>query len=307
MPHKHRRKITDVKSDDAHFNLPPTVRAKPLPVGTARASSHGTGKKRKSAMVEGYGADDTPKGFARLMQFQAGGKVRNGLDDGARPKTKKRKVEDVQPTDTVDSEAQPLPKIQPGEKLSDFGQRVNQALPLGSVGKRGKKVDGSNGHRVTKHEKRLKKLQKGWREEEVRIRDKEQEERELAEEERDEIDAMWEDKTSDLPAPGKKSKRKGKKRLVAGEVEDVEEDEWEALRRTRDERKGLHDVAQEPPQFLKVPREIFKVKNGARVNVANIPNAVGSLRKREELGEQRQGIIDTYRELMAARKEGIQT
>jgi hypothetical protein len=87
-----------------------------------------------------------------------------------------------------------------------------------------------------------------------------------------------------------------------GEVDDGEEDPWEALKLKREERKGLHDVVQAPPTFTKLPTEKFKVKDGARVQVTDIPNAVGSLRKREELGEQRQGIIDTYRRLMEAKR-----
>jgi hypothetical protein len=252
-----------------------------------------------------------------MMALQAGGNRRKGLDDGPKPKKKKqpnnktktaaKEVDEVKETDTVDSEAQVQPKltIQPGESQSEFSQRVNQALPLTGVNKNGKKVAGVKDHRVTRHEKRLKKLQKGWREEDARIRDKELEAQELAEEERDEVDAMWEDKTADLPATtGKKgSNKKGKRRLVAGEIED-KEDPWKELEKTREKRKGLHDVVQAPPTFDRVPREIFKVKNGAKVNVNNVPNVAGSLRKREELGEQRQTIIDTYRALMAAKREG---
>lgn len=257
------------------------------------------------------------------MAFKARGNNRSGLDDGPKAKSKKSKmnpkaaaaakIEDTtEPveTDTVDSEAQPQPKltIQPGERLSEFAQRVNQALPLTGVNRNGKKIPGVRDHRVTRHEKKLKRLQSGWRKEEERIRDKELEAQELAEEERDEVDAMWEDKTADLPGSsegnGKKgSKKKVKRRLVAGEV-DEKDDPWEALKKSRVQRKGLHDVVQAPPTFDRIPREIFKVKNGAKVNVNNVPNQAGSLRKREELGEQRQTIIDTYRALMAAKREG---
>jgi hypothetical protein len=191
--------------------------------------------------------------------------------------------------------------------------RNNQ--PRKPTSRSGRKVAGISDHRVTKHERRLKRLQKGWREEEARIREKEAEERELAEEEEDEERAMWEDKTSDVPSTSgggggqngkkKKGKNKGKKRLVAGEVDNHSEDEFEALKRKRQQRKGLHDVVSAPPEFTKTPREIFKVKNGAGAKVGNVPNAVGSLRKREEVGEERRTIIDTYRELMA-RKRGEQ-
>lgn len=338
MPHKHKRKAEDSNADD--WDLPPTARAAPLPVGKGRAPNPAAKKRKTSSNKNSsYGADDTPKAFARLMAFKARGKGLKGLDDGnprkAKAKNKNQNENKRQPqsqshskttpedgADNDDAEADAAPnsesqqpvlqtqlKILPGESLSEFSQRVNQALPLSALSRNTKKVAGVADHRITRHEKKLKKLQAGWREEEARIRDKEAEARELAEEEDDELEAMWEDKTADLPQSstgkkGKKGKNKGKRKFVAGEIDDREEDPWEALRKKREQRKGLHDVVQEPPTFDRVPREIFKVKNGAKVNVGNVPNAAGSLRKREELGEQRQTIIDTYRKLMAAKKEG---
>ncbi|CAI6341179.1 unnamed protein product [Periconia digitata] len=334
MPHKHKRKAED--HDEKNFNLPPTEYAAPLAVRKSGGGPNAkpAAKKRKVATIEGYGADDTPKAFARLMAFSKTGKRRSGLDDGKVKKGKKNNGNDkskahagstsqknaaaasaeaveVEKETTVDSEAQPAQpklKIMPGESLADFRQRVNQALPLGSINRNGKKIMGLNDHRVTKHERKLKRLQEGWRKEEARIRDKEQEARELAEEEEDEAEDLWEDKTADLPSDsgtGKKGKKKkGKRKMVVGEVDDGDVDEWEALRKKREQRKGLHDVVQEPPTFNRVPREIFKVKDGAKVNVGNIPNSVGSLRKREELVGERQGIIETYRKLIAAKREG---
>jgi hypothetical protein len=263
--------------------------------------------------------DDTPKAFARLMAFSQGIKPkRSGLDDGIVKSKKQRKQEQQKATEDTEqdnggkSELQQKSdktdlRIQPGESMADFKARVDQALPLSGVSKSGRKVAGVSDHRVTKHERKLKRLQKGWREEEARIRDKEQEERELAEEEEDEQKAMWEDKTADLAATtttnGKKRKaKKGKRKLLAGEVDNHSEDEWEALKKTRETRKGLHDVVSAPPEFTRTPREIFKVKNGAGAKVGNVPNAAGSLRKREELGEERKTIIDTYREMMAAKR-----
>ncbi|KAF2652222.1 hypothetical protein K491DRAFT_605387 [Lophiostoma macrostomum CBS 122681] len=317
MPHKHKRKAENA---DEFFDLPPSARAAPLPVGKSRASNPQPRKKRKVAnSADNYGLDDTPKAFSRLLAFQAkGGKRRNGLDDGnqtrksrAKAKAEANKVQggDKQGDglNTVNSEAQQaqLPKIMPGEKLSEFSQRVNAALPLSGIQRTGKKVEGLRDHRITRHEKKLKRLQDGWRKEEARIREKEAEERELAEEEDDEVEAMWEDKTADLPGQGGKGKKKkgGKRKLVAGEVDDKEEDPWKALQRTREQRKGLHDVVQAPPTFERVPREIFKVKNGAKVNVGNVPTSAGSLRKREELGAERQTIIDTYRKMMAMKRD----
>ncbi|KAK3213594.1 hypothetical protein GRF29_28g398925 [Pseudopithomyces chartarum] len=327
MPHKHKRKAG--YDESLFLRPPPNVRAAPLPVGKNRPStSNSTTKKRKINHVQGYGTDDTPKAFARLMSYSKTGKHRNGLDNGAKPKKTPKTPAQAKPSPktAAEMEKETAPgseeqvsqtlKIMPGESLSDFRQRVNQALPLTGVAKTGKKTPGLGDHRVTKHERHLKRLQEGWRKEEARIREKEQEAAELAEEENNELEAMWEDKTEEL-AEGKKGKkgRKGRKRLVVGEVDDGA-DEWEALRRKREAKereekegrkggiKGLHDVVQEPPTFTKVPREIFKVKNGARVNVDNVPSAAGSLRKREELGAERQGIIETYRKLMAAKRDG---
>jgi hypothetical protein len=240
------------------------------------------------------------------MAFSQGTKPkRSGLDDGL-VKTKRQKKQEQQqkPSDDTEqdnggkSELQQKAdkvelRIQPGESMAEFKARVDQALPLSGLSKSGKKVAGVSDHRVTKHERKLKRLQKGWREEEARIREKEQEERELAEEEEDEQKAMWEDK---------KKAKKNKRKLLAGEVDNNSEDEWEALKKTREKRKGLHDVVSAPPEFTKTPREIFKVKNGAGAKVGNVPNSVGSLRKREEIGEERKTIIDTYREMMAAKR-----
>ncbi|KAH7083592.1 hypothetical protein FB567DRAFT_446763 [Paraphoma chrysanthemicola] len=277
-------------------------------------------KKRKTGHVEGYGADDTPKGFARLMAFSQGSKPkRSGLDDGA-VKSKKQKRQEAQQAkehpepdggaqSALQQDAAKVDlKIQPGESMFEFRARVDQALPLSGVSRGGKKVAGISDHRITKHERKLKRLQKGWREEEARIREKEQEERELAEEDADEHNAMWEDKTADVPdasTNGKKKKKakKGRRKLLVGEVDNHSEDEWEALKKTRETRKGLHDVVSAPPEFTRTPREIFKVKNGAGAKVGNVPNAAGSLRKREELGEERKTIIDTYREMMATKRK----
>ncbi|KAK4904196.1 hypothetical protein LTR66_017934, partial [Elasticomyces elasticus] len=95
MPHKHTRKSADSSS----YNLPPTTLARPLPARHAASKKAATDSKpdngrpkQKKARVEGYGDDDTPRAFARLMKFGANGKVPDSLDNGERnPSTKKRK------------------------------------------------------------------------------------------------------------------------------------------------------------------------------------------------------------------------
>jgi hypothetical protein len=116
------------------------------------------------------------------MAFSKGGpKKRSGLDDGT-VKTKKQKkqaaVADVEKDDTNNKseeqvQSKTVLKIQPGESMQEFRARVDAALPMSGIAKSGKKVAGVSDHRVTKHERHLKRLQKGWREEEARIREKE--------------------------------------------------------------------------------------------------------------------------------------
>jgi hypothetical protein len=259
-------------------------------------SQSGVGaNKKRSALDDGLVLSKKQKAAAKRAAQQSN--TTAGSDDDSKTTLNKA---------NATADAKQIPKIQPGESMAEYSARVDAALPLSGVAKSGKKIAGIADHRVTKHEKRLKRLQAGWREEEARIRDKEAEEAELAEEELDEQALIWEDKTEEvvpgLKANGKKVKAAKRKKLV-GEVDNHSEDEWEALKKKREQRKGLHDVVHAPPTFSKVPREIFKVKNGAKVNVNNVPNAAGSLRKREELGEERRTLIDTYRELMAAKKE----
>ncbi|GME44642.1 B-block binding subunit of TFIIIC [Neofusicoccum parvum] len=321
MPHKHKRKVRD---DDEYgfsflgpdapadnffqsFDLPPTSRAKSLPVRESGTLSENFASKtkqrkdkKKAKRIEGYGADDTPKAFARLMQFSKTGKGFKGLDDGVNPRGKKRKTNGGAKKDAQEEEpskpVSEVPKILPGERMSDFKARVDQALPVAGLARKGKSIEGFK-ERQTKTEKRIQKMISQWREEEEKIKEREQEEKDLAEIEEDEEQAMWEDKTAPIPTQGggkKKGKRKG------GD----DEDPWAVLKAKRDEPKGLNDVAQAPPTFKAIPKEKFKVKNGAKVQVADIPNAAGSLRRREELGEARKSIIENYRAMMAAKKNG---
>ena len=65
--------------------------------------------------------------------------------------------------------------------------------------------------------------------------------------------------------------------------------------------RNLQDVVQAPPQLLKTVQSKLKVVGGgggAAVNVGNVPGRVGSLRKREEMGEARRRVIEGYRQKM---------
>lgn len=262
------------------------------------------------------------------MQYSSTGRrAPSGLETGEKDReNKKRKREgknknddsnkktartESQQTDALSKEAkQALPKILPGEKLSDFAARVDRTLPLSMMTK-SSQPDGVKvrDHKMTKHEKHLRRLQAGWREEEARIREREEAEREERAgemEEQLEILKEWE-----AEARGGKAKKKGtvpkkKKKSAEGGAEDSGDDDpdpWAKLKKRDQERQtNPFDFAQAPPQLTK-PREIFKIRGGAKVDVANVPNSVGSLRRREELAGERRNIVEEYRRLMAEKRK----
>lgn len=248
--------------------------------------------------------DDTPKSFVRLMAFAKTGKgPRKGLDDGVRGVKRKRVEESTDsasnPKEKEDSKQAPPPlKIQPGERLSEFAARVNQALPLSGLSTKGKKVEGAK-ERQTKHGKRLRKMQQQWREDDVRIKEKEEEEREEAEEKWDEqLAGLDKDARAVMLSNGKVGgKKKSKRRNAVGEIDDDDDDPWAVLNQKRDAPRGVFDVNTAPPKFEKIPREIFK-----GVKVKDVPKEAGSLRRREDVGQARVEIIKSYRAMMAAKR-----
>jgi uncharacterized protein YeaC (DUF1315 family) len=273
--------------------------------------------------------NDTPKAFQRLMQYANTGKRPSGLETGEKKqdnKKRKREAADTQDTSskktapakpqktesTDDKEAKKaeakkaMPKILPGERLADFAARVDREMPLSAMTKSNNSgAPKVRDHKMTKHEKHLRRLQAGWREDEAKIREREQaerEEREAEMEEQLEILKEWE-----AEARGGKAKKKvPKKKKKADGAEDSGDDDpdpWAKLKKRDKERQANpFDVAQAPPQLTK-PKEVFKVRGGARVDVANVPNAVGSLRRREELASERKNIVEEYRRLMAERRQ----
>jgi hypothetical protein len=252
--------------------------------------------------------DDTPKAFARLMAFRDGKKLPKGLDDGVKV-TKKQKRSKAESTVGVESElieSQPaaieLPTIKPGERMSDFAARVDAALPVGRLVKKGAKgVKDPLGLKAvrTKTEKKMHRIYAEWREQDRKIREKKQEALELAEEE-DDMESLGVKWKVDMRATSMKGRRKGsgKKKVIGEAGDEDDEDPWEAVKRARNEGpRRLNDVAQAPPQFTKVPKEKFKVR-GARVDVEDVPKASGSFRRREELGEIRKSVVEGYRQMM---------
>ena len=227
---------------------------------------------------------------------------RSGLDDGSNTTASKKKrktdppqSEDAQvsvPEVSIQSE---MPKILPGERLGDFAARVDHALPVGGQARKGKvKVEGLK-ERQTKTEKRLQKMYAAWREEDARRKEKEEERKEQEEEAEEERQATMGGQSTQLPTSSNKIKR----RKMTGEQGNIDdEDPWAELKARREKPRGLHDVVQAPPSLKAAPKEKFKVRNGAMVNVENIPTSAGSLKRREELSGARKEVIERYRAMM---------
>ncbi|KAK5118888.1 hypothetical protein LTR62_000098 [Meristemomyces frigidus] len=346
MPHKHTRKAGT--KDDAHFNLAPTTKVRPLPAfaGVTKwkdAKKQQNGKKRApekpkqktavsttTTIPTGYKEDDTPRAFARLMQFQTTRKRPSGLDDNVRSETKAKKrrkldkdaeAKEADVTATVPEVKVDVPKIQPGERLADYAARVDQALPVSGLARKGKgaKIEGIK-ERQTKTEKRMQKMYASWREDDTRLKEKEEERIEEEEEKEDERRAMYgenykgPDLTRALAAGNGKVEEdpwavlKKKRKLAEAEAEAKEaaalSAQSEQTKKKKKGLKGVHDVVLAPPTIKVVPKEKFKVKNGAAVDVANVPGKAGSLKRREELGEARRDVIERYRAMMKQQKEG---
>lgn len=314
-PSRARTEMTSFPS----FDLPPTKIAKPLSAYEQIAKKHHKkgskpnpapppSNKRKRNATSNYKGDDTPRAFARIMQHQSGSRPFSGLDNGERKKgnpkeaqeKKKKKTRtkystmgesetdhsQAQATDqaaqaVVENTASKL-KVQPGERLSDFAARVNQALPLSGLSRKGKAVEGVK-ERQTKTEKRLQRMYAEWREQEQKRKDREEEFLEAQEEKDAELQTELGGQSIHLTSEGRKAKRK---RMLTEAVEG-DDDPWAVLKTKRDAPRGLHDVVQAPPQINVVPKEKFRVKDGARVEVSNVPGKSGSLKRREELGEAR--------------------
>ena len=300
------------------FNLAPTTNAQPLAAytktgrkqdniklapkrGTAKAkpkasSADAKPRRKGKEVIEGYGVDDTPRAFQRLINQQTNKRHISGLDEGEDRRAKKAKTSNKPAKENAAAKDAPeMPKIQPGERMSDYNARVDQAIKISGLIQKGKAVEGIK-ERRTKKEKQMHKLYATWREEEEKIKEQREEAREKQEELDEENAAKY---GENVKLPG------GKRARAIGESDDKEGDIWASLKEKRGARPKLNDVVQAPPELVK-PKEKFKPIRGARVDVSNVPNKSGSLMKREELGDARREVIERYRAMMKTQRgEGL--
>lgn len=228
------------------------------------------------------GLDDGGGGPGKKNNKKKKGEKKNSLNDGKRfneSRPKAGESQQPQPSpDAEDDEDPPPPgqsqalKILPTESLSTFSQRVDQSLPLTSIPKHRTRLTSSTTTAtdpslpalkpyLTKHNKRLSRLQSQWRADDARLREKEAA---LADEQLEAAEArdvLWLGAGVDptASAAGGKKKKKGK-----GGKGDDDADPWKVLEKKRREQGALgrqsnvRDVVLAPPTLGKV-RNIFKV------------------------------------------------
>lgn len=280
MPTKHKRKRGE---DESHFNLEPTTKAKSLPV-IEPTKDFITSRKKQKLDINGKSkrvkksTDDTPKAFARLMAWHKDGrKIGGGLDNGnSQPKKPKKKpaviADSSQNTKTDGAAAtealktQKELKIQPGESLRDFSLRVDQSLPLSSLPKQNANPNAAlpedlrekekKAKYLTKHNKRLARMQSEWRNTEAKLKAKEEAEADENVEKLEEQKLLWDS----VRMTGKK----GKKKIV-------DDDPWKELEKKRRAEEGrlgkgrnvaglaAKDQVQAPPTLGKI-KNIFREK-----------------------------------------------
>ena len=144
-------------------------------------------------------------------------------------------------------------KIKPGERLQDFALRVDQTLPLSGVPKHSTKetlrIPGlKSNQNLTKHNKKLLRLQSQWREEEKRRREKGEEREDEMEDQKEEDGLLW------TSVHDQQSSKKGK-RMKRGGVD--EGDIWKVLEK-KNEGQGKALTA---GQMVQQPPKLGKLKN----------------------------------------------
>ncbi|MDI1489483.1 MAG: hypothetical protein OHK93_008762 [Ramalina farinacea] len=327
MPHKHRREIA--KADASFWDLPPGKQLQTR--SQSQLNSKPANSKPRSSRKKPRTSDDTPRAFARLLQAYR--PPRSGLDDGVRP-SKKRRVEqrsqaatsNPSPPTTLTASAattlhqSALPSqpqatqaaltVQPHEPLSHFSARVDAALPFSTIAKTSNRnndpaLRGIGKAKQTKTERKMQKMQKEWREEDRKLRERmmpEGEDREGAVDEEDVEGMGVDDEEGDTKKPRRKkaSRRKTKvgdeddpwKELESKKRQDLATKEKEGTRGL----VGLHDVVQAPPKLRRASKQdpLSKVSAGK-----------GGLKHQAELSQARKSVIEGYREMMRQKREAL--
>ena len=236
---------------------------------------------------QSYLFDDSPKAFKKLMHLspQINGKTRSTQNDSSI----NNKLKSSYRSNSNPDEAQL--QIRGGEKLSDFGARVDQALPIADLvrksNKRSKDYHRSQEVSIkeTPHSVRHVRNHKGM-----------QEKTHSAAADHSKIVQKTESRIADDKIPVNTSFAK-RGRLRPGSDVDHDKDPWGVLEAKRNKPLSLHDIAKSPPELQTLRRAKKMSKLGLVGSRANV-----SPRKREDLENARKATIKNYRRMMAERR-----
>ncbi|KKA28806.1 hypothetical protein TD95_002870 [Thielaviopsis punctulata] len=286
MPHKHTRRGVD----PSEYDLPPNKLARPLPALSSKDRREAADAKKKKAKAAAANepqhartdkkrtadfGDDAPRAFKRIMRIankkQAGTILKTAPQKPQKQPSKaavarKKAMEAAAEKQKKEAEENKIevPKIQPGERLSDFAARVDQSIPVvgltNKMQKNGKDVMGMKVYR-TRKEKKMHKLYDQWRAEERKIQAQRDDDAEAAAERELEngnrlmdngimdgfrYDSLRPTGRADVEEGASKKKKKQKR----GAGKKKAEDPWAVLLKKRGETKvKLHDVVQAPPEL----------------------------------------------------------
>lgn len=230
--------------------------------------------------------DDTPRAFQRLTHLT---RSTNGTIFSSQDKTSvsaKTKPSHESSSNAKGSQI----KIRAGEKLSDFGARVDQALPIADmVRKSNKKTETYDKFqdKLKRHKKCSTHRMRGSKTPSGNVYSEDVRYSYL------DLDAgaqVFDGNTFKVTNHTKRKKSRCAHRTNL-------EDPWAVLETKRHKSSGLHDVAQAPPELKSLKR--IKTSNGS--GGVNFRTKI-SLRRQEELEQVRKSVIQNYRRIMAERR-----
>lgn len=230
--------------------------------------------------------DDTPRAFQRLTHLT---RSTNGTIFLFQDKTSVNAKTKPSHANSSNAKGSQI-KIRGGEKLSDFGARVDQALPIADVVRKSNKKtetydkfqDKMKGHKAySSHRMRDSKALPGnVYSEDVRYSSLD-------------LDAGAQVSDGNTFKITNHTKRKRSRRAHKANLEDP----WAVLETQRHKSSGLHDVAQAPPEL----KSLKRIKTSNSSGGVNFRTKI-SLRRQEELKQARKTVIQNYRRAMAERR-----
>ncbi|KAI4156676.1 MAG: hypothetical protein LQ340_000076 [Diploschistes diacapsis] len=234
------------------------------------------------------------------MALQRGIKPRPGHDDCSVRPMKKQKPQssetEMKPGGTQKTYANHTPDCGPSERMEKLSARVDISFPITGHTKtsRGAELVSTKASQ-TKTERKLQRMQEEWRALDARRKER-------VKEAREEVEAQYQHTEFWKAVAPKRKISKHSRGTQSARMANGEHDPLMctgAKQGRSGSLVGLHDVVKEPPRMSCIPTKKLQSRNGAAFDPFVIPEASGSIYKREQLSEVRREVIDGYRKRKA--------